>query len=215
MPSPRGSLSKSIPTSAIAAANKEVKAMLAGSTQPTSKRGKYHKYSPKDRAAIGKFAAENGVPAARRKYSPKFPYINESTARKFKELYMKELMVRLEKNISTPIAELNLKKRGKPLLLGDKLDFMVQKYIADMRKTGGAISSSIVRAGERGILLSLGRTMLAEFGGPATLTRSWAISLLKRMNNYSKTRATTKSSLPPVLITSCNANPLSFRKLLI
>ena len=44
---------------------------------------------------------------------------------------------------------------------------MVQRYIADMRKVGGAVST-----GARGILLSQDRSRLAEFGGPATLTLS-------------------------------------------
>ena len=39
------------------------------------------------------------------------------------------------------------------------------------------------------------RTRLAEFGGPVTLTKAWAISLLKRMN-YTKRRGTTKYSMP-------------------
>ena len=38
--------------------------------------------------------------------------------------------------------------------------------------------------------------MLAEFGGPATLSKAWTISLLKRMN-FTKRRNTTKCSMPP------------------
>lgn len=73
---------------------------------------------------------------------------------------------------------------------------MVQRYVADTRKVGGAISTAIVRAGARGILLSQDRSRLAEFGGPATLSKGWASSLLKRMN-YTKRRCTTKYSMPP------------------
>ena len=39
------------------------------------------------------------------------------------------------------------------------------------------------------------RTRLAEFGGPATLTKAWAKSLLKRMH-FTKRRGTTKSKMP-------------------
>ena len=51
---------------------------------------------------------------------------------------------------------------------------MVQKYIADFWKVGGAVSTAIFRA--------RARCRLAEFGGPATLSKAWAILLLKRMN---------------------------------
>ena len=93
------------------------------------------------------------------------------------------------------VCELPLKKRGRPLLLGERLDSMVQKYISDTRKVGGSVSTAVVIAGAKGILMTQDRTRLAEFGGPVTLTKAWAISLLKRMN-YTKRRGTTKYSMP-------------------
>ena len=111
------------------------------------------------------------------------------------ELEEKRAQAELEEGDST-ISELHLKKRGRKLLLGDKLDSMVQRYITDTWKVGGAISTAIVRAGARGILLSQDRSRLAEFGGPATLSKAWAVSLLKRMN-FTKRRSTTKCSVPP------------------
>ena len=51
LPNPKGSLSTSIPSSAIASANKQVRAVL----EKSNKRGKYNKYSDKERAKIGKF----------------------------------------------------------------------------------------------------------------------------------------------------------------
>ena len=48
----------------------------------TGKRGKYNKYSPNDRAKIGKYAAKNGATRAARHYSKVMGFsINESTAR--------------------------------------------------------------------------------------------------------------------------------------
>ena len=59
--SPHGSLSLSVPSRAIAAANKEVGRVLrqqssASATTISKKRGKYNKYSPEERAMIGKHA---------------------------------------------------------------------------------------------------------------------------------------------------------------
>jgi hypothetical protein len=58
------------------------------------------------------------------------------------------------------------------------------------------MNTSIVIPGARGILKSQDRTRLSEFGGPATLSRLWAKSLMKRMN-LSRRCGTTKSSVEP------------------
>ena len=199
MPNPRGPLSNTVPLSAIAAANKEVRdIMLAKSKAKKKVKVSYCKYIPTQRADIGKYALENGVQSARKKFSRRLKVeINESTVRLFKNQYRKELTKKREEDVSATISELHLKKRGRPVLLGDRLDGMVQRYmyVSDIRKVGGAISTDIVRAGAKGILLNQDRTRLAEFGGPVTLTKVWAVSLLKRMN-FTKRRATTKCSMP-------------------
>ena len=44
-------------------------------------RGKYATYSDKQRAAIGKYASENGPEKARKRFIAEFPNLNESTVR--------------------------------------------------------------------------------------------------------------------------------------
>ena len=64
LPSPHGSLSLSVPSRAIAAANKEVGRVLrqqSSATTISKKRGKYNKYSPEERAMIGKHAVMTSV----------------------------------------------------------------------------------------------------------------------------------------------------------
>ena len=97
----------------------------------------------------------------------------------------------LEEEDDPTVSELHLKKRGRKLRLGDKLELMVQRYIADTQKVGGAVSTAVVRAGARGISLIQDRSRLAEFGGPATLSKAWPVLLLRRMN-YTKRRSITK-----------------------
>ena len=92
------------------------------------------------------------------------------------------------------IKELHPRKRGRKLILGEKMDGMVRCYIGRMRKKGGVINTSIVKAGARGILMSQEKSKLAEFGGPATLTTALAKSLLKRMN-YTQRWGNTKSKV--------------------
>lgn len=71
LPKPDGPLSVIIPSSTIAAANKEVKQVLntgssdeGNDTMPTSKRGKYEHFTPKEEVQIGKRAVEYGVTAS-------------------------------------------------------------------------------------------------------------------------------------------------------
>ena len=45
----------------------------------------YTKWSDKDRYLIGKYASENGVAAAVRKFKRKFPNLNESTVWSFRK----------------------------------------------------------------------------------------------------------------------------------
>ena len=73
LPSPHGSLSLSVPSRAIAAANKEVgrvsllrQQSSASATTISKKRGKYNKYSPEERAMIGKHAVLYGNLSAKR-----------------------------------------------------------------------------------------------------------------------------------------------------
>ena len=74
------------------------------------------------------------------------------------------------------------KKRGRHVLLGERLDEFVQKYVLKVWKRGGAINTTLVMAGAKEIVESLDRTRLAEYGEDITLITLWAKSLLKRMN---------------------------------
>ena len=69
LPDPRGTLSKDVPSTAIAAANGEVKVEL----QRGKTRGPYTKFTPEQKAEIGKRAAEHGVVATVRYYEKRFP----------------------------------------------------------------------------------------------------------------------------------------------
>ena len=59
----------------------------------TSKRGPYIKISPKDRAVIGQYAAQNGIAAAIRHFpqNGNFPDLKGTSVRGWKDGYLKEL----------------------------------------------------------------------------------------------------------------------------
>ena len=108
-----------------------------------------------------------------------------------KKAYIMEREQNREKDESEDeIMKLQAKKRGRHVLLGEKLDGFVQKYVLQVRERGGAINTAMVVAGAKGIIESLDKTRLVEYGGHVVLTRSWAKSLLKRMK-FTRRRATT------------------------
>ena len=101
--------------------------------------------------------------------------INKSTVRGCKIAYIaKRSTKRLREEDNLSVNELQPKKKGRSLLLGKKLDNAVQEYILKLRECGCPISTHLIIAATRGIAQAMDRTRLAEYGGPATLTTSWA-----------------------------------------
>ena len=52
------------------------------------------------------------------------------------------------------------------------MDEFVRKYVLKVRKRGGAVNTTLVVAGAKGIVESLDRTRLVEYGGDITFTTS-------------------------------------------
>ena len=109
------------------------------------KRQSYVKYRPEDRYKIGKYGSENGPAAAVRQFKSRLPKLNESTVRSLRLKYQSELTRSKQKDT---ILEPRISKdpTGRPLLLGNKIDAMVQKYIIASSNRGNVISRSIATA---------------------------------------------------------------------
>ena len=194
LPNPEGTFSNVIPSAAIKSANSEVNKVMWGQGNPSSRvslketrKGKMCRvYSLREQAGIGKLACSIGATAAARRISRNWfggTSINESTVRGFKKAYLNELhSKKLREEEDLTVQELPFKKRGRPLLLGKKLDEAVQQYILKLREHGCPINTVIVLAVARGIVKSMDRTRLEEYGGSTMLTVPWSKSLLKRMN---------------------------------
>ena len=80
-------------------------------------------------------------------------------------------------------------------MLGDKIDGMVQSYIRRVREEGAGVSTQIVLGAARGILKTIDKQKLREFGGHIDLSRQWALSLLRRMNIVQRKATTAKANL--------------------
>ena len=72
------------------------------------------------------------------------------------------------------------KKQGRPLLLGQKLDQVVQEVIRDTRTAGGVINTTSVVATTKGVISAKNPTLLANRCN-LDVTSSYAKSVLKRM----------------------------------
>ena len=80
----------------------------------------------------------------------------------WQDLYRKELSdkaKKVEPGEEVQVTELLSKKRGKPPLLGEKLDKQLQQLILSMRARGVPIGTSVVTGIGRGILLKHNRSL--------------------------------------------------------
>ena len=185
-----------LPAAAVRAANEKINRVLeedAGpSTSGTSskdasskkRRGMYGVYDAELRAKIGRYAAQNGVMNAKRKFSTELKKnLNESTVRVMKEAYLRE------KKFDNDVTMLPKGQRGRPVLLGKEWDGKAKAYVSAVRKSGGSVSTKLVIAGTKGLLQAAKPPILAEHGGSVTIDKTWARSLLDRMG-YTKRKAT-------------------------
>ena len=152
-----------------------------------------YRFSPKKRADIGKYACQNGTTAAAKHYSHKLgTKISSTTVQSMKKQYLEERKKKRTED-DHDVSSLPLKKRGRPLLLGEELDTKVQMYLKKVRNRGGVVSSTITVAAAKGILLHCDREKLAEFGGHISLSRQWGFCLLERMKFVCRKATTAKS----------------------
>lgn len=98
------------------------------------------------RAKIGQYSCDNGVAAAPRYFSRPAQLgrlLNESTIRGIKQSYIAELNRKRKAREELAITELRLAKRGRPLMLGDRIDEMVKRYLVKLRDCGGVVNTAI------------------------------------------------------------------------
>ena len=159
------------------AANNEILYVTNPKSQKR-KRGEYGTYSSELRLKIGKYGALHGATKAARHFSKELDKkINESTVRGMVKAYQKEL----QRQPTEEIEALPPSKRGRPLILGERLDQAVIQHLQAIRDEGGVINSTIVMATARGILKDQNSGLLAEHGGSVNITKTWAKSLLNRI----------------------------------
>ena len=111
----------------------------------TSKAGPYKAYTDKDRYSIGKYASRHGVATSVGAWKKTYPNLNESTVLGFKKSHEAKLKEVSRKNVS-PKKKLANKILGRPMLLGQNLDVLVQKFLRATRYKGGVMNMQTVLA---------------------------------------------------------------------
>ena len=140
--------------------------------------------TPEQQAAISEYASLHGNQAAIRHFSKQFGVdVKASSVQTWKGKYVAEINRKRKAGDMNDliVKSLPVKKWGRPLLLGEKLDTEVKCYIQAVREGGGVITTAITMAAATAIVRKSERNLLAENGGPITITSNWAKSLLYRM----------------------------------
>ena len=89
---PKGPLTSSICSQAIAAGNKEVQKAVGQSSMTGKKRGPYKKYTATQCYEIGKYSCQYGASEAARHFSRKLgSKVRESSVKSIKKAYLEEM----------------------------------------------------------------------------------------------------------------------------
>ena len=153
LPDPNGALSASVSPAVIKGANKAV--MSESSEKKSKRRGSYAKFSPEQQAAIGKYASLNGNQVVIRHFSKQLEVeLKVTSVQTWKTKYLAKLSrkCKADETNDLNINWLPVKKRGRPLFLGQNLDSQVKSYIQTLHEGGGVVTTSIAMAAAMAIV---------------------------------------------------------------
>ena len=153
--------------------------------------GSYQAYSDKHRFLIGKDVSIYGPSSETRKWKKTYPNLNEGTVRGFRNRYEAQIKDAHHKKKSPKKVIVN-KLRGRPCLLGDKIDPLVQIYLRAIKYKRGAVNSLVAIATEKVLLKRYARLEKENF----KIERSWAQSLFRRMGFVHRIKTTGKVYIP-------------------
>ena len=125
----------------------------------------HSKYSPEQKAEIGRYAASTNIASAARKYQVDFPNLRKQTVYEFKKAYLKQ-----KESSGKEATILKAKRRGRPKLLPEEIMKKAIQTIKALRLKGALISYNVINAIAKGTVVANDRTMLVERGGHLQFT---------------------------------------------
>ena len=97
------------------------------------------------------------------------------------------------------IVAINIKKRGRPSILPENIMAKTIEMVKCLRLKGAPVSSSVIVAVARGMILANDSSLLIENGGSIDLSKNWARHVLYRMETLGDKlvrRMATTSKIP-------------------
>ena len=189
IPSPNGPLVDCISSKTIKNANQ---AVVEASSKPPKARGTYHHVDAEMQVKIALYACKCGNKAAMEHFTCQLCFnVKHSSVSKWEMKYLAEVKRRAKIGESAVVKCLPVKKRGRLLLIGEKLNGKVKAYIRAIRDIGGVVTTTITIAAGKAIVSTVDRSLLIENGAPATLSKNWAKSLLYKLNFVKKRGSST------------------------
>ena len=127
---PNGSLSAIVPSTAIVAANIEVQQLAE--KRLSRKRGPYNNYTPKNERLLVNMLSNVELLLLRKCFLESRGKLSTEVVRGFKKVYKKKK--REAGDDDACVTKLDTKKKGRPVVLGEKMDFMVQNCVPALKK---------------------------------------------------------------------------------
>ena len=176
------------------------------------KRSKHRVWTPAQRAEIGKHATEHGNASTVRILDLKYPGLKRQTVSDFKVAYLK--LKQSDEAADSDITESVKKKAGRPTLLPESLMKIIIETVANLWLRGAPVSSAVIRAVARGVILASDRSLLLENGGYIDLSTDWSRQVLYRLETLgqkvtSRMATTAKIPIAPALL---NETKLDFQR---
>ena len=210
LPSPNGPLAECIGSETIKNANQ---AVVEATSKPSKARGTYRHVDVEMQVKIAQYACEHGNKAAMEHFTCQLGFdVKKSSVSTWKMKYLAEVKRRVKIGESAVVKRLPVKKRGRPLLIGEKLDGEVKAYIRAIRTMGGVVTTTIMIAAGKAIVSRADRSLLAENGGPVTLSKNWAKYLVYRLN-FVKRRGSSTAKVTVQNYEELNSNLFSILEL--
>ena len=112
----------------------------------------------------------------------KYPELTRQTVSDFAKAY-RELK---SKNKDSDVAFIEKKKIGRPSILPEYIMKKTLDTVDALRLKGAPVSSTVVNAVAKGIVMANDGSILAEYGGYLTLSNDWARKILYKMETLGR-----------------------------
>ena len=154
-----------------------------------AKKRSYGLFTENERYLIGKYASVHGATKAVRHFQKTHPHL------KFPESTARSLRAKYESNLKEQSSSMQLQKKklGRPLLLGDEIDTKVQEYLNMSRKKGAIVNSVVAIATAKALI----EQSSEEHPKSISLENTeWARSLFRRMGFVRRAATTGRPKMP-------------------